>query len=401
MSAARRVGLEELRVRGFRSARDTTVRPGPVTILVGEANAGKSNLLAAARALLDPACGLSAADATVGGDGRIVLEADLARGGTATVVLEPDGRLVADRNDGAPPVLFLPSELRGGSVLAEPVPEGREFDVLKRAIAEQTGPPRHSQAAPATGLVRGLERCADLGLSGAVVLVEEPELYLRPQAQRYLARQLRCLAESGNQVIFSPHSPAFLNVSRLEELVLVDNDRERGTNVFQPGPLPAGDDFRTMSEFDAERGELFLARVAVLVEGRTEKLALPHVFRALGHDPDREAISIVECGGKGNIPVLARVCRACGVPVVAVHDRDAPSGRRPSATERAANKLIAGIVGDRNVVQLVPDFEGVSGLHKDRHKPEQAWRHFRDLRAADIPDPLQALVRRTIALAHD
>ena len=400
MTSTGRAGLKELRVRGFRSAREATVRPGAVTILVGEANAGKSNLLAAVRALLDPEPGLTAADATVGGDGRIVLEADLADGpGTARVVLEPDGRLMTDRQ-GTPPVLFLPSELRAGDVLAEPVPAGAEFESLRRAIAEQTDPPGHSRAAPATGLVRGLERCTDLGLAGAVVLVEEPELYLRPQAQRYLARQLRCLAEAGNQVMFSTHAPAFLNVSRLEELVLVGNDPVRGTTVFQPGPLPAGDDFRTMSEFDAERGELFLARVAVLVEGRTEKLALPHVFRALGHDPDREAISIVECGGKGNIPVLARVCRACGVPVLAVHDRDADAGRRPSALEQATNKLIAEIVGSRNVVELAPDFEGVSGLRKDRHKPEQAWRHFRSLSAAEIPEPLRAVVQRTLALAR-
>lgn len=232
------------------------------------------------------------------------------------------------------------------------------------------------------------------------MLVEEPELYLRPQAQRYLARQLRGLADAGNQVLFSTHSPAFLNVSRLEELVLVGNDPVRGTTVFQPGPLPAGDDFRTMSEFDAERGELFLARVAVLVEGRTEKLALPHVFRALGHDPDREAISIVECGGKTNIPVLARVCKACGVPVLAVYDRDALARRRPPAAELAANRLIADIVGAENVVELVPDFEGVSGLRKDRHKPEQAWRHFRSLRPDEIPGALRAVVQRTLALAR-
>lgn len=397
MMASGRVGLEELRIRGFRSARDATLRPGPVTILVGEANAGKSNLLAAARALLDPAGELSSEDATAGGDGRIVLAGDLGPGGAASVVLEPDGRLVAER-DSAPPVLFLPSELRAGAVLAERVPEGAGFDSLRDAIGQQTEG-RHSRAAPAIGLVRGLEACADLGVTGAVILIEEPELYLRPQAQRYLARQLRCLAEAGNQVMFSTHSPAFLNVSRLEELVLVGNDPQRGTTVFQPGPLPAGDDFRTMSEFDAERGELFLARVAVLVEGRTEKLALPHVFRALGHDPDREAISIVECGGKGNIPVLARVCRACGVPVLAVHDRDALAGRQPVATELATNRLIAEIVGPANVVELAPDFEGVSGLRRERHKPEQAWRHFRLLQESDIPDQFREVVRRAVALA--
>ena len=57
-----RFGIERLRVRGFRSVRDATLRPRAVCALVGEANAGKSNLLAAVRALLDPVAPALAAD---------------------------------------------------------------------------------------------------------------------------------------------------------------------------------------------------------------------------------------------------------------------------------------------------------------------------------------------------
>ena len=45
------------------------------------------------------------------------------------------------------------------------------------------------------------------------------------------------------------------------------------------------------AEFDAERAEIFLSRAVLLVEGRTEKLAFPFVFRALGYDADQEAIA--------------------------------------------------------------------------------------------------------------
>lgn len=83
------------------------------------------------------------------------------------------------------------------------------------------------------------------------------------------------------------------------------------------------------SEFDTTRTELFLARAAILVEGQTERLALPFVFAALGIDPDREGISIIESGGKSSMPLIAKVGRAAGVPLVAIHDRDAPAGRRP------------------------------------------------------------------------
>ena len=78
-----------------------------------------------------------------------------------------------------------------------------------------------------------------------------------------------------------------------------------GTRALQPEPVTPDDDFRVMTEFDAARSELFLARAVVLVEGLTEKLVLPFVFAALGHDVDRDAISIIECGGKPNLPLFA------------------------------------------------------------------------------------------------
>jgi predicted ATP-dependent endonuclease of OLD family len=201
----------------------------------------------------------------------------------------------------------------------------------------------------------------------ARALIEEPELYLRPQAQRYLYRLLREFSSGGNQVIYSTHSPSFLNVARLDELVFVERIPDSGTRAAQPRPVTPADDFRVLTEFDAVRGELFLSRAAVLVEGQTEKLVLPFVFAALGYDPDREAISIVECGGKPNIPLFAGICRAVGLPFVVVHDSDARPGRKPVAAERR--------------IVIEPDFEAVAGLQGHSHKPERAWRRFHRLRS--------------------
>ena len=247
-------------------------------------------------------------------------------------------------------------------------------------------------------MVAGLEAWRDAGHGGAILLMEDPELFLPPQAQRYLYRVLRSIAALGNQVIYSTHSPAFLNVVRLDELVFTERRPDVGTLLLQPEPLPADDEFRAYSEFDSSRSELFLARAAVLVEGLTEKLALPFVFGALGHDPDRERISIVECGGKGNIPLFAKISRAVGVPFVAVHDRDAPAGAEPSESERLLNAEIAAVAGDERV-ELAPDFEGVAGIHGDRHKPARAWQRFAALGRGAIPEPLAEVVERAVALA--
>ena len=381
------VGLAQVRVRGFRTARDVSLSPGPLCALVGEANVGKSNLLAAIRALLDPAAPPFLPSDLAAGDGLIEIEG----------VLQDGQRLTLSDRSGAPPVLFFPAAIRGGSLLAQP---RRRSRAVRRAV-EILGGALAEMPAPRLALVRGLETCCEEGISGHVALIEEPELFLRPQAQRYLYRVLHAFAAGGNQVIYSTHAPAFLNVARLDELALVEHDPEAGTRVVQPKRIVGGEDFRVLTEFDAERSELFLARAAILVEGVTEKLAFPFVFAALGHDADREAISIVECGGKSNIPLFARICKATGVPFVAVHDRDAELGREPIVSERALNELIASVAGRRRTIVLVPDFEGVAGLRGTSGKPERAWRRFGALRPGEVPEPLARAVRLAVRMARD
>jgi putative ATP-dependent endonuclease of the OLD family len=231
------------------------------------------------------------------------------------------------------------------------------IEIFRAALAHD----RRTSTAQALSVLDALESCCARGLGGLLLPIEEPELYLRPQAQRYLYRLLREFALAGNQVIYSTHSPAFLNVARLDELVFVERLPRTGTRALQPEQVSADEDFRVMTEFDSARSELFLARAAVLVEGLTEKLVLPFVFATLGHDVDREAISIIECGGKPNLPLFARICRATGVPFVVVHDSDRRASGRLVAAERALNALIADTAGDERTVVLDPDFEAVAG----------------------------------------
>jgi hypothetical protein len=397
-------GLVRLRVRGFRSALDVSLAPCTLCALVGEANSGKSNLLLAIRALLDHgAPDFAADDAAPGSGGRIEIDGTLAGSGDLSLLVRPPAS--AERAGVATPaVAFLPGDLRSSTLLAPSGPGSepalaRFAEIVREALGAAGG---RSAAGPAGSFLAALETCGALGVRSVVLLIEEPELFLRPQAQRYLYRLLRRFADAGNQVIYSTHSPSFLNVSRLEELALVQRHPHSGTGVVQPRPITPDDDFRVLTEFDAERSELFLARAALLVEGQTEKLAFPFVFEALGHDLDREGISIISCGGKSNIPLFARVCHAAGVPFIAVFDRDAPVGKRPTYSARQLNTLIARLAGPGRIVMLAPDFEAAAGLTGHRHhKPERAWRRLRSLTPEQIPPPLLEAVRGVLALAGE
>jgi predicted ATP-dependent endonuclease of OLD family len=156
-----------------------------------------------------------------------------------------------------------------------------------------------------------------------------------------------------------------------------------------------------LSEFDSDRAELFLARAVLLVEGRTEKMTFPFVFEALGEEPDKEGVLVLETGGKGNIPLFARICNACEIPYVVVHDRDAPQGRRPVESERIVNRQIREVAGKRRTVVLTPDFEAVVGM-KTRgrgRKPRKAVMRFSG-NNGELPQPLRTAVEKVLRAAR-
>jgi putative ATP-dependent endonuclease of the OLD family len=375
--------LSEIRVANFRSARRLALRPGPICAFIGEPGAGKSNVLFALRALLDPSFDLSTADVTVG-QRALSIEATLA-----------DGRTISlDERTGAPPFVHFPTTLRGGDLVSGSV-DSSSAEAIHAVIREALA----RAPAPRVALIRGLEACA-LEFSGVVFAIEEPELFLAPHAHRYLRRLIRRLAESGNQVFFTTHAPGLLSLAALDEVNLVSRDDLGVTTIERLRPIRVDDAFRVMCEFDAERSELFFSRAAVLVEGMTEKITLPFVFQALGHDPDGEQISIVECGGKANMPLFIEICRRARVPFVVIHDSDLRPGRESLEDEVKLNALIRRLAGARRTVVLEPDFEGVAGFHGRGPKPERAWSHLAHAPLDELPEPLVRAVKLALASAH-
>jgi predicted ATPase len=374
--------LREIRAVNFRSARHLAVRPGPICALIGEPGAGKSNVLLAVRALLDPDLDLAAGDVTFG-EQELSLEATL-----------EDGRSISLSNrNGGPPVVHFPADLRSGPLLAGSAHGGAV------AVRESIDQALERAPAPRVALVRGLDAC--VGAAGGVVFaIEEPELYLAPQGHRYLYRLFHRLAEHGNQVFFTTHSPGLLNVAALEEVNLVTRDNVGVTAVERLSPIDVDDTFRALCEFDAERAELFFSRAAILVEGMTEKMTFPFVFRALGRDADREQISIVECGGKSNLPLFVEICKRARVPYVVVHDSDLRPDREPVDSEVKLNALIRRRAGARRTIVLQPDFEGVVGFRSRSRKPERAQHRLGRARREELPAPLVRAVELAIESAR-
>jgi predicted ATP-dependent endonuclease of OLD family len=390
--------LRRISIQGYRAARELAFEPRSVCALVGEASSGKSTVLTAIWTLLEAAAPPPTIDdISHGTGGRIHLEAEIERDRSIFLDARPPDTLNLNRA-GAPPVLFFPANLRPRTLVAPATGTGAAdvAHLFQPALAD------HHWSQPDGGLqlVMGMERLLASNLRRFVLLIEEPELYLSPHTQRHLFRVLGKLAQRGNQILYSTHAPVFLSVERIEELALVRHRASRGTTLMQPEPLAEAEAFRVLSEFDSDRAELFLARAALLVEGRTEKLTFPLVFSALGVEPDKEGIVILECGGKGNIPLFARICNACDIPYVVVHDRDAPPGQRPVDSEHVVNQQILEVAGRRRAIQLAPDFEAVSGVSARgrARKPRKAYKRYTG--NGEVPEPLRQAVERVLKAAR-
>lgn len=65
-------------------------------------------------------------------------------------------------------------------------------------------------------------------------ILEEPELYLHPQAQRALFDSLVSLSESKNQVVMCTHASALIDVERYKSICIVKKDSDAaGTKICQ------------------------------------------------------------------------------------------------------------------------------------------------------------------------
>jgi predicted ATP-dependent endonuclease of OLD family len=249
---------------------------------------------------------------------------------------------------------------------------------------------------------------------GAVFAIEEPEVFLHPQKARYFQTVLESLSEAGNQVFLTTHSPIFVQVHKPESVAVIRRTTEQGTQACQAKACDLTDSerqvLRLLTEFDAERKELFFAKAVLLVEGTTEKVALPLAFKALGHDINRLGISIVEVGGKTKVPLFVRVLKSLKIPYAVLADHDIQQmndswseNKRKNVSDNNNkherwNRDIESVCENGSLFWMKPNFESELGLPKNENeKIDRALEKFTNATKSDIPQSLSAPIEFLIA----
>jgi len=213
--------------------------------------------------------------------------------------------------------------------------------------------------------------------SSLILGIEEPELYQHPDRQRLIARVLLQLSDGSiagvadtTQVIYTTHSPLFTGIDRADQIrVLRKQARRVGEGKStQVSEVDLEDIVRTLeTAHDVPQGtfsvaglkarlaavmtpwvnEGFFARVAVLTEGESDRAALLGAAQASGCDFEGSGISVLPCGGKGNLDRPALVFHGLGIDTYLVWDGDSSERNAEERKKHSkANQALLRLLGE-------------------------------------------------------
>jgi len=226
-----------------------------------------------------------------------------------------------------------------------------------------------------------------------VLLMDEPELCLHPDAIREACRVLYDLPKRGNwQVMITTHSPVFIDFSRDNtSIVRVERDETgnvEGTTIYRPQRAKLDEDdkaeLKLLNLCDPYVAEFFFGGRTIIVEGDTEYTAFRYAISKRAKDFCN--VNIVRARGKYPVASLCKILNQFGKRYAVLHDADSPKTTKGKGNSAwTANTRILDATADgRNagnvrLVASLPDFEGAfSGKKGKDDKPYKALQALRE-----------------------
>jgi putative ATP-dependent endonuclease of OLD family len=188
-----------------------------------------------------------------------------------------------------------------------------------------------------------------------ILAIEEPEIYLHPQARRHLFNIFQEIVKDSNiQIIYTTHSSDFIATENFYCIGLTSKDPISGTKakIVQKKDLVKfckdtgvpnektneeniGEFYATTS--NPRLNDAFFARKLILVEGETEEMCLPILFKLLDVDCDSQGISIIAVNGKNQIPKYWRLFKSFGLETYVLFDNDNVGSDKESSNKNLAS----------------------------------------------------------------
>ena len=234
--------------------------------------------------------------------------------------------------------------------------------------------------------------------------VEEPELYIHPQLSKLFNDVLQEFSEL-DQVIFSTHSPLFIDAASSKSIAIVSKrNYEQGTEI-KVCDTTAFDDLSDMkiykgyTRFNPEINEMFFAKKVILVEGPEDRIALTYHFQHEGKIQKRMEeldLTVIVAGGKQSIPFFQRVLNAFDIPYIVIHDLDIKTGMDPNseAIEKKRNKDINDLIKGNDIITFPVSLEESLGSSDHLKNQYEAYQSF--LKPENYTDDVKSIFNQVL-----
>jgi len=165
--------------------------------------------------------------------------------------------------------------------------------------------------------------------SNTILLIDEPELYLHPQAIEVLRDALKTLSTQGYQVIFSTHSPFMITSKDVENTILIRKNDALGTHKRNSlrtaiATVAAAHPSQLAIIFSlSNSSNILFAEKVILAEGKTENRLLPKIIQKVtGQTLGLHKTALVPIDGSGSTRKTIEVLTAMAIPTKAIVDLD-------------------------------------------------------------------------------
>ena len=161
-----------------------------------------------------------------------------------------------------------------------------------------------------------------------LLLIDEPELFLHPQAIELLRASLKSLSNKGYQVVFTTHSPFMIEPEDIPYTNIVRKNAE-GTRVETRLNEAIA---KVLDTHDAQArllfetynlGQILFSDAVLIAEGDTEKQVLPPLIKkVIGKTLGELKLALVIANGSQSISGMMNILKEMNIPVKALVDLD-------------------------------------------------------------------------------
>lgn len=163
----------------------------------------------------------------------------------------------------------------------------------------------------------------NMPISNAVTIlaIEEPEAHLHPVNQRLIYKDV--IQNSNNSVLLTTHSTHITAIAPINSIVHLHNDGTKGTEIHATVAMPMDEgEFLDVERYlDVKRGEIYLGKAVLLVEGIAEEYLVPRFAELLGKPLDEKGIIVCNINCTNFTPYV-KLLHSLAIPYAVITDGD-------------------------------------------------------------------------------